>query len=253
MGTAMIKEEITFKNKQDIFLSGRLNYSDPNSSEGVIFCHGLFSSKDAYKINSIASSISDAGFILLTFNFSYIETNKIDSISISSSVEDLSSAVEFLTKRGITKIHLIGSSMGGVTASIYSSHANTIQSLISIATPIDLRSLIIDNTKINNPENLPIDGISKIDGITIKNTFIHEAISLKPIKVIENIKSPTLLIHGEDDNVVNLQNIQLFEDNLTVPFKTEIIARGDHNLTRTEDIAFLKKRITHWLRGEYKN
>jgi len=99
----MIVEDVNFKNGRGQSLAGRIYREEAASGSGVIFCHGMFSNKDGYKITRMAGDIAAAGFTLLTFDFSFTgeSGSAISELSIIQEVDDLECAVEYFRRYGI--------------------------------------------------------------------------------------------------------------------------------------------------------
>lgn len=252
----MKTEEINFQNGHGIRLDGRIHHPDGPSRGGVVFCHGLFSSKDAYKIVSMAGDITAAGFTLLTFDFSFVSgmPRSFHDFSILQEVAELESAVSFLLASGIPSLHLVGSSMGGVVALLYAaSRPESLRSLSLIATPVDLRSLFITLGGAVDFDNLPHDGETIIDGIPVHNGFFHEALSLDMQRAARSITAPVLVMHGARDAVVDVQNARQLEGALAARHELVVVPDGDHNLTRDEDLRALRNAIISWIDSHAAN
>jgi len=244
-------EKVTFSNNNGIPLSGRIYRKSQDQTEGMIFCHGLFSSKDGYKITQLADSITETGLCLLTFDFSFSgESGKnISEISLLQEVQDLTSAVDFFRKKGIMKIHLMGSSMGGVISLVYASQAgNLIKSIITIATPVNLTDLFLKNNQIDLKNTDP-NKMTGIEGIPIRNRFFIELAEIDMTSAIKQIKCPVLIIHGARDSIVSVSDSDIITTNLKTQNKTVIIENGDHMLTRDSDLQILKDNINKWIKG----
>ena len=246
----MKTENIVFHNDRGDLLSGRM-YSPAEDSRGtVIFCHGLFSSKDAYKIVNLAADITGTGFTLLTFDFSFVSgiPESFKKFSILREIRDLESAVAFLRARGASHLHLVGSSMGGVVALLYAaSLPEDLRSLTLIATPVDLGGLLDTLSGGLDLTGLPEDGYTIVDGIPIGNGFFREARALDMISTVRSVSVPTLVIHGAEDRVVNVRNAGILRDVLAVERKVVVVPDGDHNLTREGDLRLLRDEIPSWI------
>ena len=145
----------------------------------------------------------------------------------------------------------MGSSMGAAVTLLYAARGDeSIRSLILIAAPVDLRTLMLSGAGITDIRSLPEDGMTAIDGIPIKNTFFREIDRIDMTAAVSAIRVPVLAFHGGQDPVVDPRNAELLEE-LLVPFtKTVIIDDGDHNLTRDIDIRLMKETIIEWLTGD---
>jgi pimeloyl-ACP methyl ester carboxylesterase len=246
----MNTEEIQFLNARGVRLEGRLYHPDRPSYGGVIFCHGFFSSKDAYKILNLAGDITGAGFTLLTFDFSFVSgmPQSFLKFSIRQEVRELETAARFLLTRGVRFLHLIGSSMGGVVALLYAaSRPECLRSLSLIATPVDLPALIATLSGDSDFKNLPENGTTVIDGIPVHNEFFHEALALDIPRAMRSISAPVLVIHGALDTVVDVRNARILNDSLAAGHRVLLVPDGDHNLTRGEDLDLLRSEILPWI------
>ncbi len=247
-------EDISFPNNLGRRLAGRIYRSDDADDTGIIFSHGLFSSKDGYKITRIARDITETKHAVMAFDFSFSGESggNIEDLSIIQEVEDLASAVAFLKERGMKRIHLMGSSMGSAVSILYASRQDpAVESLILLATPVDIHALLVKATGLADVSSLPPAGMTSIEGISIKNAFFLEIPKIDMPGAINAIRVPVLAIHGGRDTVVEPRNIDLLEDSLSTFTKTVIIDDGDHNLTRDTDIQFIKDTIISWLTEDY--
>lgn len=137
-------EKIQIEN-EPVTLAGNWYSPEKKTDQGIIFSHGLFSSKDGYKITRLAESITEAGFSLLTFDFRYAGESGTDisNLSIRGEVEDLAAVVKFVKERGIRELHLMGSSMGAAVTLLYAGRGDvTIESIITIAAPVNLLDIL---------------------------------------------------------------------------------------------------------------
>jgi pimeloyl-ACP methyl ester carboxylesterase len=239
-------EKVTFFNNKYQKIAGKI-YKNPDTSDGVIFCHGMFSTKDGYKITHLAEGIVNAGFTLLCFDFSFTGESEgnISELSVLQEVNDLRSAFDYFTEYGIENIHLIGSSMGGLVSLLFSSTENEIRSQTLIATPIMLPEVFAKNIDITS---LPEDGATSVNGKIINNKFFKELREIEIESVISNINIPTLIIHGYMDNVVPVINAVSLIKKLSNKKRIALIQNGDHNLNRDSDIAILSENILEWLK-----
>ncbi len=244
-------EKIYFYNNKSQKLAAKVYTQADLSPNGVIFCHGLFSTKDGYKITRLADHIVNAGFTLLTFDFSFMGESEgnISELSILQEVDDLNAAFIFLKKYGMETIHLIGSSMGGLVSLLFSSiMGEAVSSQILIATPVLLNEMLKKMAKSNEIEAIPENGYTEVDGIQIHNNFFKEAKKIDIDNAINNIITPTLIIHGAQDSVVAAGNAVALIKSLNCEKRIVLVKDGDHNLTRDSDLNVLRENILEWLK-----
>jgi len=245
----MLIENFKFFNPHGVELAGRIYKKNDDQKSGVIFSHGLFSSKDGYKITRMAESIVESGFALMTFDFTFSgeSSGNMKDISLLKEVEDLKCAVNFFKSRGMNKIHLMGSSMGAaVTILVSSLGIFDIESLILIAAPLSFAKLIPEIKK-DDVGTLDRDGYTSISGVLVNNRFIKEIFETDMVAAVKKIKVPSLNVHGKKDAVVDFSNLDTFMKNSGSECTPLVIEDGDHNLTRDSDISIISERIKEWL------
>jgi len=245
----MITENLYFYNNRGQRIAGRIYRDEEMSKKGVIFCHGLFSSKDGYKITMLSHDIVKAGYTLFTFDFSFVGQSEghISELSILQEVEDLKSAFMFFKDYGLEEINLMGSSMGGVVSLLITMEKKfEIKTLTLIATPVNLHSIIPDNLDIEGIDKLPDKEMTSLNGIQINNRFFRELKQINTDIAINNLMIPTIIIHGLSDKVVAISNARHLSKNLKSQKKLVIINGGDHHLSRESDINVLRENIIDW-------
>ncbi len=243
-------EKIFFQNNKSQKISAKIYKGTPASSDGVIYCHGLFSTKDGYKITHLAQDIVSAGYTLFTFDFSFVGESEgnISDLSILQEVDDLNAAFFFFQKYGIDKVHLVGSSMGALVSLLFSSvMGDRLCSQTLIAAPVLLNELIrkMADVDINS---LPENGQTKVDGVSINNKFFKEAMKIDIERAVTNTAIPTLVIHGGRDEIVPLANAAFLIKAITCEKRVVLIEDGDHNLSRDSDLKILRDNILEWVK-----
>ena len=245
----MFIDEFLFPGTENSSLSARIYSNKTCNNKGIIFSHGLFSTMDGYKIKRLAGDIVSAGYNLMTFNFSSAEdfTATTRNISILKQVRELGCAVNEFRKRGITNLHLMGSSMGAAVSILYASSApETPDSLVLIATPLDPLAIIPGMTA-DKALKLDESGYSEISGIMVNNGFFREISHISITDAVEMINCPVLLIHGNNDQVVDFSNFSLFLSHCRTDCSPLVIDQGDHNLNNDKDLEMIRVNIIKWL------
>lgn len=250
----MAPRNLSFRNNRGWLLEGRLYGPATGAAAGIIFSHGLFASKDGYKITRLAEPIADAGYALLAYDFSYAGNGArpVMELSIEQEVADLAAAAAcFRAETGLDRVHLMGSSMGAAVSLLYAGRGGAagaaVASLITIAAPVDLRRLFVDGAGIADPRALPSEGVTALEGIPINNNFYKEAAAIDVAAVLGAIRAPVLVIHGGRDAVVDPANAVAIERGVAGPCTVRLIDDGDHALTRDSDIALIRDAVIEWM------
>lgn len=168
----------------------------------VIITHGAGRGMDAPLLAKTASRLADAGFMVLRFNFGYLERRGAPSLAGKNERPEVELAIEFMKKHG--KPILIGKSFGARINSYVSAERD------------DVRALVF--------YGMPLQGASK----TAKpRDWSHLA----------RIKAPMLFITGNKDSLCPLEDLEAVQKQISVEFKSEVVP-GDHSFKpKSEDTA----------------
>jgi dipeptidyl aminopeptidase/acylaminoacyl peptidase len=215
----METEKIVFESEGQK-LSGILHLPDAKNPPCVIASHGLLSSKDSEKYIALGERISKEGIAMLRFDFRGIgesEGGEEDN-TISKKVVDLNAGIDFIRSYpGLrSRIGLMGSSLGGFLSLIKASGNKEIKAVVTWAAPIHLDDLGSKRQDEDYP--LPPDAF-------FQDLPRHRLVPLLP-KV-----SHCLVIHGEEDELVSLDQALGIFTHLGVPKELNVIGGADHRLT----------------------
>ena len=201
-------------------ISGILHLPEKINPSCVIASHGLLSSKDSEKYIALGEQISREGISMLRFDFRGIgesEGGEEDN-TVSKKIADLSAAIDFIRSYpGLeNRIGLIGSSLGGFLSLIKASEDKEIRTIVIWATPLHLDDL---GTK-KQEEDYPLP----------PEAFFEDLPKHRLVPLLHKV-SNCLVIHGEEDELVPLDQALGIFYNLSVPKEIHVIGGADHRLT----------------------
>lgn len=215
----MKTEKVSFKSEGQK-ISGILHLPEMTNPSCVIASHGLLSSKDSEKYIAFGERISKQGMAMLRFDFRGIgeSEGKIEDDTVSRRISDLSAAIDFVKFRSDlgNRIGLLGSSLGGYLSLIKASMEREIRAVVVWATPFHLDDL---GSK-KQEEDYPLPGEAFFEDLPR-----HRLLPLLP-KV-----SNGLVIHGEKDELVPVDQAWEIFHSLGAPKEIHILEGADHRLT----------------------
>jgi len=193
----------------------------------VIFCHGYKGFKDWGAWNLMAEQFAEAGFFFIKFNFAYnggTPENPIDfpdleafgNNNYTKELDDLESMLDwisseekFKTEVNIDDIAVIGHSRGGGIVLIKASEDARIKKVISLASISDIGSR---SSVTGDLEKWKKDGVKYVVNGRTKQQMPHfyqfyedfkaNEQRLNIQKAVEQIQIPQLVIHGDKDTSV---------------------------------------------------
>jgi len=215
----MRMEKVSFQSEGHK-ISGVLHLPGTESPPCVIASHGLLSSKNSEKYIALGERISKEGMGMLRFDFRGIGESEggEEDHTISKKIVDLSSAIDFARSYpGLGgRIGLVGSSLGGFLSLNKASTDKEIKAVVIWATPLHMDDL---RSKERN-EDTPLP----------PEPFFEDLPKHRLLPLLPKV-SHCLVIHGEKDELVPVdQALEIFL-NLNVPKELHIIGGADHRLT----------------------
>jgi dipeptidyl aminopeptidase/acylaminoacyl peptidase len=212
-------EKVSFKS-EGYRISGILHLPEKENLPCVITSHGLLSSKDSEKYIALGEQISREGMAMLRFDFRGIgesEGSEEDN-TVSKKIADLSAAIDFIRSYpGLgNRIGLLGSSLGGFLSLMKASMDKKIRAIVIWATPLHMDDL---GSK-KQEEDYPLP----------PEAFFEDLPRHRLLPLIPNV-SNCLVIHGEKDELVPVEQALGIFNNLDIPKEIHIIGGADHRLT----------------------
>ncbi|WP_372752750.1 alpha/beta hydrolase family protein [Mariniflexile sp.] len=218
----------------------------------IIFCHGYKGFKDWGAWNVMADQFAKAGFCFIKFNFSHnggtvsqpIDFPNLEAFgnnNYTKELDDLQSVLDWIESNSKLKnianpdrISLIGHSRGGGIALIKAEEDERIKEVISLASVCDFGSRM---TALGDLENWKQTGVIHVLNGRTKQKMPHyyqfyedfkaneKRLTIK--RAVSNLNKPHLIIHGnQDDSVLLNEAEQLHEWNPKSDF--QIIDEANH-------------------------
>jgi len=201
-------------------IAGVLHLPEKKNPPCVIASHGLLSSKESEKYIALGDGLSQEGIAMLRFDFRGIgeSEGRMEEDTISRRIMDLGSAFEFIRSRRDLKkrIGLLGSSLGGYVSLIKASQEEKIRAIVIWATPFHL-----DDLKSNKgTEGHPLP----------EEAFFEDLPKHRLLPLLPRV-SNCMVIHGEKDELVPVDQAWEIFHNLGAPKEIRILEGADHRLT----------------------
>ncbi len=230
------KELMKYKARDGLELEGYLSRPKNSTSRPIatlIFPHGGPMSEDGKGFDEFSAFFTNMGYAVFQPNFRGSSGRGHDFMIKAvggmglAMQDDLEDAVKFLADQKITepkKVCIVGASYGGYAALMGATKTpDLFQCAISFAGVSDIKKLRDTSRYFTNKNTMREQLGNDID--QLKKT--------SPVRMVDKIKIPILLIHGKDDSVVPVDQSRMMANELKDQHKTyEYIELpdGTHNL-----------------------
>lgn len=215
----------------------------------VILCHGMESNKDSEKLIRLSRLLSERGLLALRFDFFCAgeSSGQFEEITYSAEVDDVRAAFDFLQAYPVGEIGMIGSSMGGSVALLFASQEKRVAALATIAAPAHPERITDRLVSPEEVHNWRQKGVLTYHGRRINISFLDDLQELNIPDAAKNISCPTLLIHGDADETVPVEDAYELYAQLSSPKKICILEGADHRLSNPPDVARALNESLDWM------
>ena len=215
----------------------------------VVIGHGVTGNKDRPFIVALGEGLAAAGIPALRFSFSGngASEGKFTDSTISKEVDDLGAVLDVL--EGYTVCY-VGHSMGGAVGVLRASQDKRIQLLVSLAGMVHTKAfaqrefgnVTPDEGFMWDEPDCPLSG-AYMDDLTQIDTVID---------LVPQISVPWLLIHGDEDDVVPIEDSR--EILTKANDQTQLIRlQSASHIFSGESTPVMVERVIVWLKAQLAN
>ena len=229
-----ISKDIILQGKHDKPILTDVFFKETHQQKPVvIFCHGYKGFKDWGAWNLMAEAFAKAGFFLIKFNFSHnggtveqpIDFPDLEAFGTNNytkEVDDLETVIDWISTNpdfknevDIDTISLIGHSRGGGIVLLKSNEDARVKKVITLAGVSDYKSRFLKNEKLQEWKEKGVFYVK--NGRTHQEMphfyqyyedFIKNENRLNIQKAAQNLKIPQLIIHGDNDTSVSINEAE---------------------------------------------
>jgi dienelactone hydrolase len=245
----MLRKNISVMNEESEIIRAELYYRNATKDAPVIIiCHGFKGFKNWAFFPYLAESLAQDDYVALTFNFSrngvgadlqnFTELDKFEKNTYSHELNDLNCIIDAVSTgefgKGlidIEKIGLIGHSRGGGIALLHSQRDPRVKSLVTWSSIATIERYSPEQIKMWKKqkhlefENKRTGQLMRV-GIELLEDMRQNFKNLNITSAAEQLETPTLIIHGQSDESVPVEEAQTIFDHLGSPSKELIIIEG---------------------------
>jgi len=245
---------LSFLDPQGHRVAAILTIPDGGTDKICILCHGFLSSKTSSTNNALTRILIGQG--IATFRFDFFGQGEsegpFEQITVSLAVEQVQRSVDLMRERGYRYIGLMGSSFGGLVATLTASQRMDLACLALKCPVVDFaEELRLEFGNDGMAQWKTTDTIPNImggpDRIALHYAFYEDALRQIAYVPARSITAPTIIVQGDKDEHVPLHQSQQLYDALRVKKHLELLPGADHQFTKGEDFKRMTNVIADWL------
>lgn len=211
------------------------------------FLHGLNSNRRGEKALYFARQVARRGEAFASLDMAGHGDSDGDlfGLSLTRNLRDLERGlthVDELAGEPFSAVHLVGSSMGGMTALWYAArNPERVTRTMVIAPAFEMAGRMLLSLGREKAQAWRRDGKVRVQtsggDFELGYQFVQDEASYPTVSLLRRLQTPSLILHGSDDEVVPCQLSRQFAERLAHVSLVEI-AGGDHRLTSHKESLF---------------
>ncbi|MAG47838.1 hypothetical protein CL617_04485 [archaeon] len=244
-----MQEKIYFENSKGDKLCGILSSSNKENPL-IILSHGFASSKESSTNIELEKVLNENN--ISTFRFDFYghgeSEGKFENITISEGVDEVLNCVKFLKEKGYKKLGLVGGSFGGIVSILAASKLGNGIYLLVLKCPVSnhMEELITKGYRIS-PEKWKEKGFLEYQkNLRLNYSFYEDSVNIDGYKAAESINIPTLIVHGDKDEAVPVEQSKKVSK-IIKDCKLEIIEGANHRFSEEKDFNKMIKLISEFI------
>lgn len=226
------------------YLTGDLSYAQTPGDFAVVWVHGFGSVRGGEKAQALEAACSRRRWTFAAFDFRGHgqSSGVIRDLRAATLLGDLDAIRTFLASRGIRRIGLVGSSMGGFAAAWFALKAGREAVPACVLLAPGFRFL---ENRWNQLSPVEREAWKSTGVLAIQNEWVTAELDYGLVLERDHFRSdvlsarwdrPALLFHGLDDQVVSWQqSLEFVERTKGQPVEIRLFAGGDHRLSAYKD------------------
>ena len=250
----IIQRALSFQDSHGHLVSGILAEPQGKPDGVVILCHGFLSTKQSNTNRRLTDLLVPQG--ISTFCFDWFGMGESEGafadITVGRCCDQLKQALAFISRQGYQPIGLIGSSFGGLISILVAGQYPHLLAL-GLKCPVpdfpELLQLEFGEAAMGHWK--ATGEIPNVTGgdkpIALRYDFYEDCLKYDAYHAAETIKSPTLIVHGDQDELVPLHQIQRLAGALTTQKELRILEGANHHFGKPEDFRKMTTLLGDWM------
>lgn len=231
-----------------------LTTPDRDTDQIAVLCHGFLSGKHSSTNKTLTRLLVERG--IATFRFDFFghgdSDGPFEQITNTLALDQAQAALDLVRQRGYRRVGLMGSSFGGLVATLTAARRTDLACLalkcpvVDFAEELRLEFGEAEMAKWKSTDTVP-NIMGGPDRVALRYAFYEDCLSQIAYEPARSITAPTIIVQGDKDEHVPLHQSQRLYEVLPGAKRMEILPGADHQFTKGEDFTRMTTLIADWL------
>lgn len=227
---------------------------DGDTDKIAVLCHGFLSSKNSSTNKTLTRLLVERG--IATFRFDFFGHGESDGpfeqLTNTLAVAQALAALDLVRQKGYHRIGVMGSSFGGLVATLTAAQRTDLACLALKCPVVDFaEELRLEFGEGEMAQWQSTDTVPNIMGgpsrVALRYAFYEDCMRQIAYEPARSITAPTVIVQGDKDEHVPLHQSRRLYEALRVEKHLELLPGADHQFTKGEDFQRMTTVIADWL------
>jgi putative redox protein len=238
---------VTFPGSQGTELAARLDLPAGPPKAYALFAHCFTCSKDIAAASRIASSLTDAGFGVLRFDFTGLgmSAGEFENTDFTSNADDIVAAADWLRSERRAPQVLVGHSLAGAAVLAVASEIPEVRAVATIGAPASPDH--VTGVFGSSLDEIAHAGVAQVQlagrTFTIRRQFVDDLRRHVITERVATMRKALLVLHSPIDNTVSVDHASEIFRAARHPKSFVSLDGADHLLTDRVDAGFAADMI----------
>ncbi len=252
------EQALTFTDPAGRAVAGVLTTPPASTDRLVVLCHGFLSNKNSNTNRALTPRLIERG--IATFRFDFLGQGEsqglFEQITVTAALDQARAAMERVSSMGYRRLGLVGSSFGGLIATLAAGAApehgaSPLALALKCPVPDFPEMLRLEFGEAGMERWKEADEIPNVTGgtepIALRFSFYIDSLAHDAYKAAEAIRAPVLIVQGDADEYVPLHQCRRLYEAVQTKKRLEILTGADHGFSKPEDFQTLTTLLADWM------
>lgn len=251
---AFAVERVNFRNSRNLNLVGDLYHVE--SKLVIVMSHGLTGNRWEHgRFDKTAEALNKENYNVFRFDFSGHGESDDDSVTEGKLIDDLSSALQFISTRQLTEVGFSGLSFGALASlRVWDERIKTMVLWALVTKAKSNPESYYGPEKVKELEETGVLTRVRDDPIrqkvVIDRQLFEDWRGVNQQELLSRIKIPILIIHGDQDATIPIEDSKKGMRYLPLESRLEIVKGADHDFAAQVD-TFIEFTVD-WFKNHLK-
>jgi alpha/beta superfamily hydrolase len=257
-----MEKRVVLKNGEGESLAGAFHKINDHKKV-IIVCHGYKGNKDGNFVKEFCLSLNREGMNAFRFDFSGSgeSEGRFEDATYSKEISDLKCIIDYFYKMGFS-IGLVGHSMGATICLMEASTDPRIKFITAVSGVTHTATFRQRFVKLYAKSEKEFDDAMRQNGFyefydeekktwyKVTLGFFADIIKQNPLEAVKSVHVPVLIVHGDKDDRIDIQESKDLLKAANEPKKMLTIKGADHRFSDKEIYLKMVKKVITWIKKD---